>query len=253
MYPRTTWGKIVYWLFQDKVPVTKLIIVSAILSFVAIKLFKLTILVQLLGFGSGFLLKQPWTVVTYPLLGTMDLLSLLFSGYWLWMAGGSLERSWGSVRFATFFFLMSAISAIGLFVGTLITGIPTDAAGLWLPIAGVTVAFGMMNPEQQILFFFVIPLKLKYLALVDAVLVLVTYGQIHLLIGLCALLGCAYAYWYATSGFRQSSYNYKDDNKVVRVYKKHSSFRIPNPFAKLKEKRDRKRLKDLFERSGFKD
>jgi hypothetical protein len=120
--------------------------------------------------------------------------------------------------------------------------------GLWLPLAGVTVAWAMLNPEQQILFFFIIPMKLKYLALLDVALVLISYGQIHLALGLFALLGCAFSYWYILPhdfGLSRS----RDRGQVVRVHPRRGFLHKLNPFGWIKEKRDKDRLKKLFEDS----
>jgi membrane associated rhomboid family serine protease len=244
----TTADKIRYWLFQDKIPLAKIIILCNAVTFLAIALFKLDAISVLLSFSTPLLPAMPWTALTYPLVwATPDAVGLLFSGYWLWVAGGSLERAWGTVAFGIYFFLMCAISALALYAGTIITGIPVELINLWLPIAGVTVAFGMMNPEQQILFFFVIPLKLKYLALLDVVIVLVQYGQINLLLGVLALAGCAFSYLYVVRPIRLPESRRESRGQVMRVYGK--SRRSMNPLRWVKEYKDRQRLKKLFDKS----
>ncbi len=240
----TTQEKISYWLFADRIPVTKLLIVSNVVTFLAITLFDLGIIPAYLSFTTQTLISAPWTLVTYPLVGMCGVLCLLFQGYWLWVAGGSLERSWGSAKFARFFFIMSAVSALGLLAGSVFAKEPIEATGLWLPLAGVTIAFAMMNPEQQILFFLIIPLKLKYLALIDVAVVLVSYGQVHLALGVCALAGCAYSYACVRPGW-WSSFPRPDDGKIVRVHRR-AAF---SPLRAWKEHREREKLKRLFERS----
>ena len=236
-----------YWLFKDRIPVTKILILVNILTFLAIAIFRVQGVLHFLGFYSPTAIAMPWTAFTYPLVGMNDLIGLLFAGYWLWFAGGSLERSWGSTTFGVYFFLMSAISALGLFVGSILTGIPVTVAGLWLPIAGVTVAFAMLNPEQQILFMFVIPLKLKYLALLDAALVFVSYGMKSPILGVFALAGCAVSLWYIRSGwragYRPSSYS---DDKIIRMRPRHGARRNLNPIKWYKDYQERKRLNNLF-------
>src|SRR5690349_3103089 len=56
-------------------------------------------------------LARPWTLFTYPL-AMFDPIPLLFSGYWLYWVGGTLERSWGSLNFAVVFFLLCAIAGL---------------------------------------------------------------------------------------------------------------------------------------------
>jgi len=250
----TTRDAILYWLFADRIPVTKLLIISNAVTFLAIALFRGGGALYDLSFGSGWVIRKPWTAFTYPLIGHCPSpISLLFAGYWLWVAGGSLERSWGSQTFSIYFFGMSAVSALGLLLGSLLLGVPTGAVGLWLPLAGVTMALAALNPEEQILFFFLIPLKLKYLAFIDVAAVLIGYGQISPVLGVFALAGCAFSYWYVRGrriGFCRPS-GVKRRGKVIRLYERPSFLSRLNPLRWYKEYRERKRLKDLFDKSGF--
>lgn len=243
----TTQDKIKFWLFADRIPLTKLLIVANVATFLAAEVLHYEPLAFYLGFTPGSLAVVPWTILTYPLLGLCGVLCLLFQGYWMWVAGGSLERSWGTRRFALYFFTMSVISAIGIGAGALLIGRDIGLAGLWLPIAGVTVSFAMLNPDEQILFLFILPLKLKYLALLDAAIVLVSYGRVHPLLGLFALAGCAYAYSYVRPPRWMPRKPY-DDGKIVRVKPRRGRQSI-NPLRKLEEKKQRESLEKLFERS----
>jgi membrane associated rhomboid family serine protease len=240
-----------YWLLQDGIPLVKGLILANALSFFAILMARAGVIVRYLAYDSATAANLPWTLITHPLVGLYGdsggAISLLFAGYWLWVAGGSLERSWGTGRFAWYFFMMSVLSAVGLYAGTLLTGAPTACAGLWLPLAGVTVAFAMANPEQQILFFFLIPLKLKYLALLDVAIVLTAYGRVSPVVGITALAGCAYSYWYVRG--RRSylrSVSVRRGPQVVRVRRRGSVLALLNPLRWYREYRDRKRLRDLF-------
>jgi len=244
----TTSERINYWLFADRIPLTKIIIVTNVATFIALALFKLGIIEYLLGFNTQTALLMPWTFATYPLVSVRDPIGLLFGAYWLWVAGGSLERSWTTRRFGIYFFLMCIISAAGIWIAAYILNMSMPLTGLWLPLAGVTVAWAMLNPEQQILFFFIIPMKLKYLALLDVALVLISFGRIHLLMGLFALIGCAFSYWYILPhdfGLQSRS----ESSRVVHVYRGRSFIHKLNPFGWFKEKRDKDRLRKLFDDS----
>lgn len=249
----TTTDKISYWLFADRIPLTKILIVSNIATFIVIALFKIHNIPFYLSYNSESVIAMPWTLLTYPFVGySYGVISLLFGAYWLWWAGGSLERSWGTRTFSIYFFTMSAISALGLLLGSIYTGIPTHLDGLWLPIAGITISFAMLNPEQQILFMLILPLKLKYLALIDVVIVLVTFGRGNPLLGVFALAGCAYAYWYV----RPKHYavpKIEQRGEIVRVFGERGFRYKLNPLSWLKNYRDRKRLERLFERTDWKD
>lgn len=232
-----------YWLASGGIPVTKSLIVVNVLTLLLVTLFHLDSLWRLLVFDSSSVFAQPWTMFTYPLVG-LEILSLLFAGYWLWVAGGSLERTWGSNTYAVFFFVISAITAVGLYLGGLLTHSAVGLVGLWMPLAALTVAFAMLNPEQRILFFFVIPLKLKYLALLDVVLVFISYGRVNLLLGVFALAGCAAAYLYVT---RVICFDFGGGDNVIHIRPKHAVRQSWNPFKRAKEKKDQKRLRDFLD------
>lgn len=233
-------------------PLTWLIILSFTTTFLALELFKAGAIHSYLGFNSGQFIRMPWTLFTYPLVGICcrqfgPVIGLLFVAYWLWWAGGSLERSWGTKTYGLFFFGMSAISALGLVVGGHLTSLPTSAAGLLLPLAGVTMAFAMLNPEQEILMMLFLPLKLKYLALIDVISVFIHFGRINLLLGVFALAGCAFSYWYVKrSRLSFSPVKTVCKGDVVRIYRKRSALRLLNPLSWYTDYRDRERLKKLF-------
>lgn len=242
------WERIERWLFGDRTPVTKLVILANVLTFVVISLFHLEALAAYVGFATTTFRLVPWTAFTYPLLCMGTVIGLLFQGYWLWVAGGSLERAWGSSRFAGFFFLMSGISAMGILIGSMLSGVPVPLEGLWVPLAGVTVAFAAMNPEEQILFFLIIPLKLKYLALIGVAALLVQFGRLDLLLGLFSIAGCASSYWFVRNGM-QFGISWPRASRPRPQRRKRSLLSRLNPLSWIRGHRDRKRLRDLFERS----
>lgn len=240
--------RLTYWLYRDRIPVVKLLIVSNILTFLAIRLSGAGKYLGWLAFDADTAFAAPWTLFTYPLIASCcGIVSLLFGYYWLWIAGGSLERAWGSRVFAWYFFLMSAVTALGLCVGSFMTGAPVSVAGLWLPIAGVTIAFAMLNPEEQILFMFILPLKLKYLALLDVVLVLISFGSGgRLLMGVFALAGCAVSYWYVRRGRWLGSHLDTRHDRVIRIHPRHAVRKSWNPIKRYRDYRERKRLRNLL-------
>jgi len=243
-------GQIRDWFAYGGIPLTKILAVSNIVTFLVISLWGVAAIPALLGFTSETFLLTPWTVLTYPFVGSCGgILCLVFSIFWLWVAGGSLERAWGTRRFTWFFFTMCAIAALGLLCARVVTGRPTVAMGLWLPLAGVTMAFAMLNPEQEILFMLLIPLKMKYLAVIDVVAVLINYGSGAPLVGVFALAGCAYAYWYVRGAPRLVER--RPRGQVVRVRQRESIFSKLNPLRAMKDRKERDRLRKLFKDSGM--
>ena len=122
--------------------------------------------------------RAPWTFLTYPVYNDSVIsFPTLIGWFFFWLAGGSLERSWGSARYATFFFALTAITACSLELGWFLAGrgeLPPLMGFSW-PLAGLIVAFCMLNPEVTLMFFFY-PVKAKYVALIVTLLTYFTAG-----------------------------------------------------------------------------
>ncbi len=119
---------------------------------------------------------QVWRIVTF-LIQPMDSnpFYLLLSVYLYYMIGNSLERCWGSFRFNLFYFsgvLFNVLAIVVIYVATyLYTG-----TGFSFPLGldylnlSMFLAFAVEYAEVQLLLFFVIPIKVKYLGIAYAVL-----------------------------------------------------------------------------------
>ena len=120
-----------------------------------------------------------WQLVSYGFLhgGTSH---LFFNMLALWMFGNALENTWGSVRFAMFYF----ICVVGAGVVQLIT-VSIDAAqgsGIYPTVGasggvyGILLGFGMLFPNRIIVLLIPpIPMKAKYFVIV--------FGLIELVMG----------------------------------------------------------------------
>lgn len=165
------WRRLRRFILQSSEPVTRTLLLINIVTFlsyfVAAYIARAGNPWVYLHFSTFAPWQLPWTFLTYPLV-TYDPLNLLFSGYWLWVVGGSLERAWSTRRFLQFFFGIALISSLSLWLGRLLLsaiGVPSGAilAGLWVPLAALTVAWCLLNPDQIVLFGFILPIKSRYL------------------------------------------------------------------------------------------
>ena len=104
-------------------------------------------------------LKEPWRFVTYLFLPTSSsLIWILFGLYWTWLVGTNLENEWGAFKFNVFYFL----GALGTTAAAWLTGMPQG--NFWLNTS-LFFAFATIFPHYEILVFFVIPIRVKWLAL----------------------------------------------------------------------------------------
>ncbi len=108
---------------------------------------------------------QIWRLVTFIFLPPeSSLIFILFALYFYFFLGTSLENQWGSRRFNLYYL----IGILGGILGGFLFGYNTNT---YLNMS-LFLAFAMLYPEMQITLFFILPVKVKYIAWVDAALLL---------------------------------------------------------------------------------
>ncbi|MGM9663153.1 MAG: rhomboid family intramembrane serine protease [Oscillospiraceae bacterium] len=112
---------------------------------------------------------EVWRLITFIFVPTQsNPFLLLISLYFYYFIGNALEKEWGPARF-TFYY-------VG---GVLLTILAALLGQLLIPGAGVVggtayvnlsmfFAFAMLYPDMRVLLFFIIPVKIKWLAYADA-------------------------------------------------------------------------------------
>lgn len=125
---------------------------------------------------------QIWRLVTfliepYGLYSGMGiLLSILFFFFQVnlfFLFGRSLEQAWGTFRFNMYFlsgYLFNILAALILYLSPLHSTV--YASGLQYIYWSMFFAFALLNPDMEFLLYMVIPIKVKWLALLDAVFML---------------------------------------------------------------------------------
>ena len=120
-------------------------------------------------------LSQPWTLVTYPLLGVPDIFALLFSIGLTYFFCSSIERAWGTKPFALFFVSISIISALSLCLGAAVLHQSLLADALF-PVVGAAVVWGLLNSEERLSLFF-IPMRGIHFAAIAVLYIMFNYAR----------------------------------------------------------------------------
>lgn len=101
-----------------------------------------------------------WRVFTLPFdPPRQSVLFTLFAWYFFYMLGSTLEEHWGAFRYNVYLLIGCVITVAASF---LVPGYPVSNGFL---AGSVFLAFATLFPEYQILLFFVLPVKIKWLAL----------------------------------------------------------------------------------------
>ena len=127
---------------------------------------------------------QMWRLITWILMPTdTRVFSLLIMAHLYYQLGSALERTWGTFRFNVYIFGGMLFTVIGAFIlygiyaaagtGSLETISLISSLTFTTNYINLTIflAFAVMYPEMQILLFFIIPVKMKWMAVVYAVLI----------------------------------------------------------------------------------
>jgi len=130
-------------------------------------------------YGTLFLMFNPiligqgqvWRLVTFLFVpvatggGSMFTRTLFFglSTFFYYWIGSALERQWGTTRFNVFYFLGAILNvAIGFAMQSSIT--------MYYVNMSMFFSFATLYPDMQVLLYGIIPLKIKWLAWLDAAL-----------------------------------------------------------------------------------
>lgn len=114
---------------------------------------------------------QIWRVLSFLILPpAASPFFLLFSLYFFCLMGNGLESQWGTSKFTLFY----TVGALGTIIGSLFTGFATNQ---YLNLS-LFLAFAAIYPNYTVMVFFILPVKVKYLALLDVLLYLYLFFQI---------------------------------------------------------------------------
>lgn len=117
---------------------------------------------------------QIWRLLTFIIQPPSDsLIFIVFAMYLYYMIGIQLERAWGTFRFNVYFFS-------GMFFHIFAAFIIYFAMGLSLPMSSwylnmsLFFAFATVYPDMELYLFFILPIKIKWLALIDGAYFILT-------------------------------------------------------------------------------
>lgn len=117
---------------------------------------------------SAILRGQIWRLVTFLFVPpSSSPIFLLIALYFYYLIGTRLESFWGKARFCLFYF----IGTLGAILACFLTGY---ADNTYLNLS-VFLAYASVWPDEQVLVMMLIPVKMKYLAILDAALYLLAF------------------------------------------------------------------------------
>lgn len=132
------------------------------------------VLMSYLTFNPRLILHgQIWRLVTFALYPPSTGLLAFIAFYFYYMIGSVLEQYWGTPQFNIYFFSGLILTVVYGFLMYFITGISFNLTAEYIYLS-MFFSFAVLFPDMQVLLFYIIPIKIKYLAYVDAALFVVS-------------------------------------------------------------------------------
>lgn len=112
---------------------------------------------------------EVWRLFTYIFVPqTLSFIWVTFALLFLWFIGDGLERAWGAFRLTLYFLVgMMGTTAAAFFFGSNFSNSMLSAA--------LFFAFARFYPDEVIYVFFILPVKVKWLAWISAAFLLVAF------------------------------------------------------------------------------
>ena len=134
---------------------------------------------------------QVWRLFTWIFVTTRnDIISLLFFALLYYQLGTALERNWGTFRFNVYLIGGMLLTVVGAFLlygivyllqgetaAFLISAQLAYSASTEYINMSIFLAFAVMYPNMQLLLMFVIPIKMKWMAVAYGIITLLSFLQ----------------------------------------------------------------------------
>ncbi|MEW8955649.1 hypothetical protein [Clostridium sp.] len=171
--------------FAIKNLMSYIVAANALLYFVIVFMQRQDIL-NLLYLDWDLVMKgQFWRVITFVFIPPLTSpFFLIFALYFYYLAGSGLEYHWGSFKFNLFYFC----GVIGIIIATYLVGGIGDPTFLNLSLF---LAFAKVHPDFEVLLFFVLPIKVRYMAILNWIFIIYRFifstNDYRILIVFCLL------------------------------------------------------------------
>lgn len=115
---------------------------------------------------------QVWRLLTFIFVsgfsGLRDAIWLALFLYFYYFIGTTLEREWGAAKFTLYYVSGTLLTLLTSILVTLVSGGSPYLYGTSYVNLSMFFAFAMLYPDMQVLLMFIFPVKVKWIAWVDA-------------------------------------------------------------------------------------
>lgn len=133
-------------------------------------------LLNLLTLEPAYILHgQIWRIISWVLIPPSgNIFATVIMMLFYYSLGTALERTWGAFRYNVYIFSGILFTVIGAFLLYLIVGVDAVGYGVFFSTyyinMSIFLAFAVSYPDMEVLLYFILPIKMKWMALVYAAL-----------------------------------------------------------------------------------
>ncbi len=126
-------------------------------------------LIGFLSFSPALILRgQIWRLVTFAFIPNGFGYLSLISFYFYYIIGSTIEREWGSGKFTVYFLTGMLLTIIYGFVAYYVFKVNCYLTAFYIYMS-IFMAFATLYPDTIVMLFLVLPIKMKWLGILDAV------------------------------------------------------------------------------------
>ena len=118
---------------------------------------------------------EVWRILTFLMNSpSNNILMLAISLYFYYILGTTLERAWGAFRFNIYYIsgvLATVLASIIVYLVTGLSGLEFYMDTYYLNLS-MMLAFATLMPNMRVLLMFIIPIKMKWIAYLDAAILI---------------------------------------------------------------------------------
>lgn len=188
---------------------------------------------------------QIWRLFSFilapsSLKGFVNILFFVITVNLYYLFGHSLENAWGSFRFDLYFIGGIILTVLAELILYLFTGQAAFYGGMSYVYQSMFFAFCTLFPDEQFLLYFVFPIKAKYLAALDGVLLLVQCiqyfagGDFASSIAILVAMGNFLLFFWLYKGMGRGVFFSREQNKRRRAFHAQTRMRPQSGITKHK-------------------
>lgn len=154
---------------------------------------------------------QIWRLVSWLLIppSSLDIFTVVML-FFYYSIGSTLEQAWGDFRYNVYIFFGIFMTIVGAFLLFLFTGLSyfglyALSFSTYYISLSIFLGFAMSFPDMQVMLYFLIPIKMKYMALVYAVIVAADFfrGNLVTKVAIAFSLASVIIFFFATRNYKR--------------------------------------------------